>query len=51
MSDCLIDDLPKNLIYYVATEISRRGQTRFDINTHLSNPNIKRHIQLKLPRL
>jgi len=49
MSDCLIDDLPKNLIYYVATEISRRGQTRFDINTHLSNPNIKRHIQLKLP--
>ena len=49
MSDCLIDDLPKNLIYYVATEISRRGQTRFDINTHLFNPNIKRHIQLKLP--
>ncbi|MDP1315556.1 hypothetical protein Q8H44_01350 [Acinetobacter lwoffii] len=48
MSDCLIDDLPKNLIYYVATKISRRGQTRFDINTHLFNPNIKRFIQLKL---
>jgi hypothetical protein len=34
MSDCPIEELPKNLIYYTSTEISRRGQTRFDIDTH-----------------
>lgn len=49
MSDCPIEELPKNLIYYTATEISRRGQTRFDINTHFFNPTINRSIQLKLP--
>ena len=49
MSDCPIEELPKNLIYYTSTEISRRGQTRFDINTHFFNPTINRSIQLKLP--
>lgn len=49
MSDCPIEELPKNLIYYTSTEISRRGQTRFDINTHFFNPTISRSIQLKLP--
>ena len=37
------------MIYYTATKISRRGQTRFDIDTHLFNPIINRPIQLKLP--
>lgn len=49
MSDCSTDFLPKEMIYYTATKISRRGQTRFDIDTHLFNPIIKRPIQLKLP--
>ena len=49
MSDCSTDFLPKEMIYYTATKISRRGQTRFDIDTHLFNPIINRSIQLKLP--
>ena len=49
MSDCSTDFLPKEMIYYTATKISRRGQTRFDIDTHLFNPIINRPIQLKLP--
>lgn len=49
MSDCLIDYLPKDIIYYTATKISRRGQTRFDIDTYLFNPIINRYIQLQLP--
>ena len=49
MSDCSTDFLPKEMIYYTATKISRRGQTRFDIVTHLFNPIINRPIQLKLP--
>ena len=49
MSDCSTDFLPKEMIYYTATKISRRGQTRFDINTHFFNPTINRSIQLKLP--
>ena len=49
MSDCSTDFLPKEMIYYTATKISRRGQTRFDIDTHLFNPIIKRPIQLRLP--
>lgn len=49
MSDCPIDYLQKDMIYYTATKISRRGQTRFDIDTYLFNPIINRYIQLKLP--
>ena len=49
MSDCSTDFLPKEMIYYTATKISRRGQTRFDIDTRLFNPIINRSIQLKLP--
>lgn len=49
MSDCPIEYLPDDIIYYTATKISRRGQTRFDIDTRLFNPIIKRSIQLKLP--
>jgi hypothetical protein len=45
MSDCSTDFLPKEMIYYTATKISRRGQTRFDIDTHLFNPIINRPIQ------
>ena len=41
MSDCSTDFLPKEMIYYTATKISRRGQTRFDINTHFFNPTIR----------
>ena len=46
MSDCPIEYLPDDIIYYTATKISRRGQTRFDIDTRLFNPIIKRSIQL-----
>ena len=49
MSDCPINCLSGDLVYYVATKISRRGQTRFDINTGLFNPLTKKYIQLKLP--
>ena len=49
MSDCSTDFLPNDMIYYTATKISRRGQTRFDIDTHLFNPIINKSIQLKLP--
>lgn len=49
MSDCLIEYLPKDMIYYTAKKISRHGQTRFDIDTCLFNPLIKRYIHLKLP--
>ena len=49
MSDCSTDFLPNDMIYYTATKISRRGQTRFDIDTRLFNPIINRSIQLKLP--
>lgn len=49
MSDCPIDCLPQDLIYYTAAKISRRGSTRFDIDTRLFNPIVKRAIQLKLP--
>lgn len=49
MSECPIDYLPNDMIYYTATKISRRGQTRFDIDTRLFNPIINRSIQLKLP--
>jgi len=49
MSDCSTDFLPNDMIYYTATKISRRGQTRFDIDTHLFNPIINSYIQLQLP--
>lgn len=49
MSDCPINCLSGDLVYYVATKISRRDQTRFDINTGLFNPLTKKYIQLKLP--
>lgn len=49
MSDCPDSCLPGNLIYLIATEISRYRETRFNINTHLSDPINQRPIKLKLP--
>ncbi|MGE8561272.1 MAG: Tn7-like element transposition protein TnsE [Acinetobacter sp.] len=51
MSDCRIEYLPDDIVYYTATDIRlrRNNQTRFDILTYLFNPKIKRLIELRLP--
>lgn len=49
MSDCSIDYLSGNFVYYEATQISRRGKTRFDIHTNIFNPLTNESIQPKLP--
>ena len=51
MSDCPIEYLPKDIVYYSATDIRlrRNNQTRFDIDTYFFSPIINRYIQLKLP--
>lgn len=49
MSDYRNGCLPDHLIYLIATEISRYRQTRFNINTHLLEPNDQRLIKTQLP--
>ena len=49
MRDCRSGCLPDHLIYLIATEISRYRQTRFNINTHLFEPNNQRFIKIQLP--
>ena len=49
MSNYSIDSLSGNFVYYEATQISRRGKTRFDIHTNIFNPLTKGFIQPKLP--
>lgn len=49
MSNYSIDSLSGNFVYYEATQISRRGKTRFDIHTNIFNPFTKDFIQPKLP--
>ena len=49
MSNFSTDFLPNDMIYSTATKISRRGETRFDIDTRLFNPIINQSLRLKLP--
>ncbi len=49
MANLPLGCLPKETIYYYATQITHRGKTRFNINTTLYNPVQDRYFNLKLP--